>query len=77
MIKAKYINIRSLSMVKSFLWHEPDMEKEPFEEAKDCGREILLLPTLCTTSRERDCPRPNLVLLISEHGYNQSHPILE
>lgn len=60
MIKAKYINIRSLSMVKSFLWHEPDMEKEPFEEARDCAREIFLLPTLCTTSRERDLSQAQL-----------------
>ena len=63
-------------MVQSFLWHEPHMEKEPFAEARDAGREILLLPTPCTTSRKIG-PRPHSVLLVSEHGYNKSHPILK
>lgn len=47
---AQYINVRSLGTVQPFLWHE----EEPFAEDRDGGREIILLPPPCTTSREGD-----------------------
>lgn len=76
-IKANYINIRSLGMIQTFLWHELHTENT-LERLGWVVRETLLLPTPLAPLLERElCSRNTSMLLESKQGYNKIHLILE